>query len=84
VREFREFKLKALISAILAAQSEFEKICLVHAKGTEPMTSWHGNIKASNVFVECAGQNTNYAPYLLFSDRAITPYIPNGQEVPIS
>ena len=63
----------------MTAHSEMDKICFARSNlGDEPkknvFTSWHGNIKPSNVFVECSGQNANYMPYLVFSDRAINIY----------
>ena len=58
MRDFREYKLKALVSAIVAAQSEFEKIFFSQREldgdnvSSSVCLSWHGNIKPSNVFVE--------------------------------
>ena len=38
----------------------------------EYQSNIHGNIKSSNIFIENAGQNANYQPIVLFSDRAST------------
>ena len=75
MREYREFKLTALVQAIMEAQAELEKLnyCLSeegNGLARKPSQSFHGNIKPSNVFVEYSGQNNNYTPNIIFSDRA--------------
>ena len=75
MREYREFKLSALIQAIMEAQAELEKLnyCIAeegNGMAQKSSLSFHGNIKPSNIFVEYSGQNNNYAPNIIFSDRA--------------
>ena len=75
MREYREFKLSALIQAIMEAQAELEKLnyCITeegNGMAQKSSLSFHGNIKPSNIFVEYSGQNNNYAPNIIFSDRA--------------
>lgn len=59
MREFRDFKLKALIKAILSAHEElalvFSKRYNAESDQYEPVTNIHGNIKSSNIFIENAG-----------------------------
>lgn len=60
LRDFREQKLKALIKAVLSAQHEFSQMFHRPAGGSEnqsgqPEPTIHGNIKASNIFIEHAG-----------------------------
>ena len=59
MREFRDFKLKALIKAILSAHEEltqlFSKRYCAEKDQMEPIPNIHGNIKASNIFIENAG-----------------------------
>ena len=59
----------------MEAQAELEKLshCIFEeGNNQEKRTNltFHGNIKASNIFVEYSGQNNNYAPSIIFSDRA--------------
>ena len=73
MREFRDFKLKALIKAILSAHEEmsglFRKKWVASSDTMFPISNIHGNLKPSNIFIENAGQNTNYEPVVIFSDR---------------
>ena len=59
MNEFREFKVKALIQAILEAQRELESLFRKRVKNdteeAEAIPNLHGNIKASNIFIENAG-----------------------------
>ena len=43
------------------------------------MPNLHGNIKATNIFIENAGQNTNYEPVIIFSDRVTLSQPTNDQ-----
>ena len=74
LQEYREFKIKALIKAILAAEQElsqlFRKSQSLDNKDPVPVANIHGNIKASNIFIENAGQNACYEPVVIFSDQA--------------
>ena len=74
LQEYREFKIKALIKAILAAEQElsqlFRKSQSLDNKDPAPVANIHGNIKASNIFIENAGQNASYEPVIIFSDQA--------------
>ena len=71
MREYKDLKLTALISALMEAQAELEKFnsSLVGEGDSKPL-NFHGNIKMTNIFVEYCGQNNNYAPNIVFSDRA--------------
>ena len=71
MREYKDLKLSALINALMAAQAELEKFNYSFAdEGNNKALAFHGNIKMTNIFVEYCGQNNNYAPNIVFSDRA--------------
>ena len=80
MREFRDFKLKALIKAIMSAQEElaqlFAKLQSAGKAEAEAVPNLHGNIKATNIFIENAGQNIFllrllHYTYILLSFRAL-------------
>ena len=83
MREFRDFKLKALIKAIMSAQEElaqlFAKLQSAGQAEAEAVPNLHGNTKATNIFIENAGQNTNYEPVIIFSDRVTLSQPTNDQ-----
>lgn len=44
-----------------------------------PVSNIHGNIKASNIFIESSGQNANYEPIVILSDRVTMSQPTNDQ-----
>ena len=44
-----------------------------------PVSNIHGNIKAANIFIESSGQNANYEPIVILSDRVTVNQPTNDQ-----
>ena len=56
MREYKDLKLTALISALMEAQAELERFNnSLGGEGENKHLDFHGNIKMANIFVEYCG-----------------------------